>query len=293
MPPRRAAPGASRNDHPAAKSSLESGIVQITSTHNPRIKDLVKLEKRAERTQRRLTLVEGARETGRALAAGIVPVEAYLCPELAVGPEAAHLRTRLERLARERGTRLFTVTPEVFARLAVREESGGIMLVIPFVTMPLADLSLRRPPFVAVVDRPEKPGNLGAILRTADAAGVDAVVVCGGTDVHNPNVVRASLGTLFTVPVAEAPVAEVVRWLQAQAVRIVVADPAAPRRYTDADLTGPVAVVAGSEAEGLDPLWLAAADEQVAIPMFGQTDSLNLATSMALLLYEVIRQRRA
>jgi TrmH family RNA methyltransferase len=294
MPPRRDAPGAPQANPSSSKSGGEPGAVQqITSVHNPRIKDLLKLEKRAERIQRRLTRVEGAREAGRALAAGVVPVEAYLCPELAVGPEAAHLRARLERLARERGTRIFTVTPEVFARLVVREESGGIVLVIPFVTTPLADLPLRRPPFVAVVDRPEKPGNLGAILRTADAAGVDAVVVCGGTDVHNPNVVRASLGTLFTVPVAEAPAPEAVRWLQAQAIRVVVADPAATRRYTEVDLTGPVAVVAGSEAEGLDPLWLAAADEQVTIPMFGQVDSLNLATSMALLLYEVIRQRRA
>lgn len=293
MPPRSAAPGASQPASSSAKSGTEPGAVQITGTHNPRIKELLKLEKRAERTQRRLTRVEGAREASRALAASVVPVEAYLCPELAVGPEAEYLFTRLEHLARERGTRLFTVTPEIFARLAVREESGGIVLVIPFVTTPLADLPLRWPPFVAVVDRPEKPGNLGAILRTADAAGVDGVVVCGGTDVHNPNVVRASLGTLFTVPIAEAPAPEAVRWLQAQAIRIVVADPAATRRYTEVDLTGPVAVVAGSEATGVDPLWLAAADEQVTIPMFGQVDSLNLATSMALLLYEVIRQRRA
>ena len=265
--------------------------MHIASVHNARIKELLKLDKRAERTQRRLTLVEGTREASRALAAGVVPVEAYLCPQLAVGPETETLRADLERLARERAVRLFTVTPEVFARLAVREESGGIVLVIPYVTTALPALPLRQPPFLAIVDRPEKPGNLGAILRTADAAGVDGVIVCGGTDVHNPNVVRASLGTLFTVRVAEAPAAETVRWLRAHAIRVVVADPAAPRRYTDVDLTGPVAIVAGSEAQGLDPVWLAAADEQVTIPMFGQVDSLNLATSMALLLYEVIRQR--
>jgi len=143
-----------------------------------------------------------------------------------------------------------------------------------------------------VIDRPEKPGNLGAILRTADAAGVDGVIVCGGVDVYNPNVVRASLGTLFTVPVAEATPEAAIAWLRQRGIRLVATTPDAVTPYTAVDLTGPVAIVMGSEAEGLSAQWLAAADVRVVIPMFGQADSLNLATATALLLYEVVRQRR-
>jgi len=265
---------------------------QITSPQNPHLKDALKLEKRSERMQRRLTLVEGMREVSRALAAGVIPVAAFVCPER-VEQDARHgVLAQLARLDAERRCHLFTVTPEVFARLAVREESGGVVLVIPFLDTRLEHLPPRQPPFFAVIDRPEKPGNLGAILRTADAAGVDGVIVCGGVDVHNPNVVRASLGTLFTVPVAEATAAAALAWLRQRGVRLVATTPDAVTPYTAVDLTGPVAIVMGSEAEGLSAQWLAAADERVVIPMFGQADSLNLATATALLLYEVVRQRR-
>lgn len=264
---------------------------QITSPHNPHLKDALKLEKRSERTRRRLTLVEGAREVSRALAAGIAPVEAYVCPERIDQGEMRGVLAQLARLDAERRCRLFTVTPEFFARLAVREESGGVVLVIPFLDTRLERLPAPATPFFAVVDRPEKPGNLGAILRTADAAGVDGVIVCGGVDVHNPNVVRASLGTLFTMPVVETTDDAAIVWLRQQGIRLVAATPDAITPYTAVDLTGPVAIVMGSEAEGLSAQWLAAADLRVAIPMFGQADSLNLATATALLLYEVVRQR--
>ncbi len=263
----------------------------LTSLHNPHVKDVLKLEKRSERTRRRLTLVEGVREVSRALAAGITPVEAFVCPERVDQATMHGVLAQLARLDAERRCRLFTVTPELFTRLAVREESGGVVLVIPFLDTRLARLPVRATPFLAVLDRPEKPGNLGAILRTADAAGVDGVIVCGGVDVHNPNVVRASLGTLFTVPVAEATDAAAISWLRQQGVRLVATTPDAVVPYTAVDLTGPVAVVMGSEAEGLNAQWLAAADVRVVIPMFGQADSLNLATATALILYEVVRQR--
>jgi TrmH family RNA methyltransferase len=264
---------------------------QITSPHNPHLKDALKLEKRSERTRRRLTLVEGAREVSRALAAGIAPVEAYVCPERINQGEMRGVLAQLARLDAERRCRLFTVTPEVFARLAVREESGGVVLVIPFLDTRPERLPVPATPFFAVVDRPEKPGNLGAILRTADAAGVDGVIVCGGVDVHNPNVVRASLGTLFTMPVVETTDDAAIIWLRRQGIRLVATTPDAITPYTAVDLTGPVAIVMGSEAEGLSAQWLAAADLRVVIPMFGQADSLNLATATALLLYEVVRQR--
>ena len=263
----------------------------ITSPHNQRIKDTAKLEKRAERERRRATLVEGGREVSRALAAGVVPVEAFVCPELAGGADMQPALRQLDQLDRARRTALYTVTPEVFARLAVREESGGVVLVIPFLDTDLDHLPLRQPPFLVVVEGAEKPGNLGAILRTADAAGVDGVIACGGTDLHNPNVVRASLGTLFTVPVAAASTPETIQWLRRHGIRIVAATPDGAQLYTQAALRGPTAIVLGSEAHGLTADWLAAADDRVTIPMAGQADSLNLAASTAILLYEVVRQR--
>jgi TrmH family RNA methyltransferase len=263
----------------------------LTSPHNPHVKDALKLEKRSERVRRRLTRVEGAQEVRRALAAGIVPVEAFICPEIVAEKGMGDVVETLERLDAQRRTHLYTVTSAVFARLAMREESGGVVLIIPFLDTRLARLPQRECPFFAVIDRPEKPGNLGAILRTADAAGVDGVIVCGGVDVHNPNVVRASLGTLFTVPVAEATAQEAIAWLKSRGIRLIATAPKAHTLYTAVDMTGPVAIVMGSEAEGLSQEWLSAADVQAVIPMAGQADSLNLATATALMLYEVVRQR--
>jgi TrmH family RNA methyltransferase len=268
----------------------------IASLQNAHVKAVVKLGKRRQRDRTRTTIVEGTREIARALARGVTPVEAYVCDALVRDAEGQAIREQLEELAAARRTRLYPVTPEVFARMAYREESGGLLLVIPYLETDLNSLPLGDPPFLAVIEGVEKPGNLGAILRTADAAGVDGVIVCRApgqpaTDVHNPNVVRASLGTLFSVSVAEADSATVIDWLRARGARVVITSPDATTRYTRADMRGPVAVVMGSESHGLSPRWFAAADEQVVIPMHGMADSLNLATSTALLLYEVVRQR--
>jgi TrmH family RNA methyltransferase len=266
--------------------------ILITSPGNERIKQITKLAKPAERARRRLTLVEGERECGRALAAGLTPHEAYLCPAL-LAPTGQAVAEQLRRLDAARRTLLVEVTPEVFAKLAYRGDSGGLLLVLPYLDRTLADLDLPDPLFVVVIEGVEKPGNLGAVLRTADAAGVQAVIVtAGATDIHNPNVIRASLGALFSVPVVEATTAETVHWLRSRQARIVATRPDAAQRYTDVDYTGPVAIVMGAEATGLSATWSAAADEIVTIPMFGQVDSLNLATATALLLYEVVRQRR-
>ena len=145
---------------------------------------------------------------------------------------------------------------------------------------------------MAVLEGVEKPGNLGGVLRTADAAGVDAILVCGeGTDIYNPNAIRASLGAIFTVPVIAAATPTLIAWLKAQGLALVATTPAATQRYTQVDLTRPVAVIMGSEAEGLSADWLAAADQQVLIPMNGDVDSLNVSVATALLLYEAVRQR--
>ena len=194
----------------------------ITSLQNQQVKQVAKLEKRSERERERLLPVEGGREVSRALAAGHIPVAAYVCPELAADAEMAPVLQTLEQLDRAGRTRLYTVTPDVYAKLAMRESSGGVLLVIPYLETSLDALALPSAPLVAVVENAEKPGNLGAILRTADAAGVDGLIAChspgqaAGTDVHNPNTVRASLGTIFSVPLAEDGSEQVIAWLRAQ-----------------------------------------------------------------------------
>lgn len=271
---------------------IKPSLNKITSAQNQHIKDVVKLAKHTERNERRVTTMEGLREITRALAYGIVPTEAYVCLELVKGDEANRLLVQLQIFAQNRQTLFFAVTPEVFAKLAYRDNSDGFLLVIPYLERTLAQLPLSASPFLAVIEGVEKPGNLGAILRTADAAGVDGVIVCtGATDLYNPNVIRASLGTLFTVAVVEADTLETIDWLRQQQIQIVATTPDAKTLYTAVDMTGPVAIVMGSEAEGLGAAWLAAADKTVRIPMHGAADSLNLATSTALLLYEAIRQR--
>jgi RNA methyltransferase, TrmH family len=270
--------------------------MQISSLQNDRVKQVVKLSNRRYRDAVRLTVVEGVREVSRAWQQGIVPHEAYLCPPLLDSEMALSLVEELRTGAANGRFPLFEVTPEVFAKMAYRGQSGGILLLIPYLPLTLSQLSFGPCPFLVVIEGAEKPGNVGAILRTADAAGVDGLIVAqpateSGTDLHNPNVIRASLGTLFTVPVAAATTADLIPWLRARNIQIIATTPAGKRPYTAVDMTQPVAIVAGSEAHGLSHDWLMAAAEQVTIPMVGQADSLNLATATALLLYEVVRQR--
>lgn len=267
----------------------------ISSLQNPRLKDVVKLHNRRHRDTQQVMVVEGVRELGYALANGFTPREAFICPEL-MPQEATAVTQQLYHLHAQGQTLLFTVTPEAFAKMAYRAESGGVLALIPYWSRPWSTLPLAATPFLAIVEGGEKPGNLGAILRTADAAGVDAVIISEpetgeGTDIFNPNVIRASLGALFTVPVATAPTSELIPWLRAHNIQITAATPAGTTLYTAVDLRGPVALVMGSEAHGLSDAWLQAADLRLLIPMHGQVDSLNLSVSTALMLYEVIRQR--
>lgn len=267
-------------------------VTRITSLNNSRIKSVVRLNNRRQRDARRLTVVEGQREVLRALEAGIVPLEAYVCPDLIAGSDVYDV---LRRLAETGATQLFEVTPAIFEKMAYRGGSGGLLLVIPYLNYTFDDLRGAKIPFLVVIDGAEKPGNLGAILRTADAAGVDGLIFTGdeatSTDIHNPNVIRASLGAVFTVPVIPAPASEAITWLRGQGIRIVATTPEADEAYTAVPLTGPIAIVLGSEAFGLGNNWLRSADLKVRIPMQGVVDSLNLSVSTALLLYEVVRQR--
>jgi TrmH family RNA methyltransferase len=183
----------------------------------------------------------------------VIPRQAFVCPEIALaGMKAAESLALLEELDRQRRTHLFEIPAELYAKVAVRENSGGILLVVPYLTRKLDDLPRVPHPLYAIIEGVEKPGNLGAILRTADAAGVTGVIVsAGATDIHNPNVLRASLGAFFTVPICESPPVETIAWLQHNRVQIVAATPEADILYTQTNLRYATAIVLGSEAFGL------------------------------------------
>ncbi len=263
-------------------------MIRIDSPRNDRVKELVRLRRRNARDEAGLILVEGYREVRRALDHGVRPSALYYAPPLFQGTNEPGLIAR----CREAGADLFECAETVFRKLSYRDRPDGLLLVAPQIRLGLDDLRLPPAPLLLVCERIEKPGNLGTMLRSADAAGTDAVLVCDGcTDIHNPNTVRASVGALFTRPVVEAATAEALPWLRARGVQIVAAAPAADRLHTEADLTGPVALVVGAEQYGLTDPWLAGADTRVRIPMCGDCDSLNVAAAATILLFEAVRQR--
>ncbi len=260
----------------------------ITSTSNPRIKSLIKLNRKSERISTGLMPVEGIREISRALKAGIEFREAFYCPDIANGPQSKEL---VERLGAA-GTQMTEVSSHVFGKIAYRERVGGIVAVAVRRDYPLGDLPAGDNPLLLVVDHIEKPGNLGAVFRSADGAGATGIIVSDpSAEISNPNVIRASLGTVFSVPKAVAPAQDVIRWLKARRIAIIAATPDADTAWSDVDLTLPTAIVLGSEDRGLGDEWLNAADVRVNIPMRGRADSLNVSAAAAILLYEALRQR--
>ncbi len=263
---------------------------QISSLQNPRLKQLVKLRDRRSRDDAGVFLVEGYREIRRALEKAVPLTELYYAPGWFLGENEPAL---LEQAARA-GAKLFELTKEAFAKIAYRERPDGLVAVAPQWRKTLADLDplLKATPFLLVVEAIEKPGNLGTILRSADAAGCQAVIVCDPvTDLFNPNVVRASTGVLFSVPCLVADSAETQAWLRERKIRIVATTPAAKQLHSEANLSGPLAVVMGSEQFGLSDFWLKSADALVRIPMAGQADSLNVAMATIITLFEAVRQR--
>jgi len=262
----------------------------IDSPSNPRVRAAAALRDRRDRDATGRTLVDGAREARRALEAGARVVTAFTCPDLLSGEDGD---AALE-LARSRGTEIIELSRRAFEKVAYGDRADGIVLVVEVPPTDLATIDLaglEHPPLVVVTEGLEKPGNLGAILRSADGSGADALVAIGGTDLFNPNVVRASVGTIFSVPIAAATAAATRAWLRERGLRIVTARVDADRLHTDADLAGPLAIVLGSEAEGLSAAWLGADVEPVRLPMLGIADSLNVSVAAAVLLYEARRQR--
>jgi TrmH family RNA methyltransferase len=262
----------------------------ITSLQNPKIKDAVKLKERRARNETDLFLIEGYRELKRALDAKREVETLFFCPEFFLGSNE-------KTLIDSAGGRALECTKEVFEKLSYRDRPDGLVAVAKQQHLGLPDLekilSKKKNPFLLIAESIEKPGNLGTILRSSDAAGVDAVIVCDPTtDIHNPNVVRSSVGTLFTQPVVEATSEEMLRFLKEKKIAVVSATPHAKQEFTESDLSGALAIVVGTEQYGLSENWMKSADTAVMIPMMGVADSLNVASATTLLLYEALRQRR-
>lgn len=263
----------------------------ITSPSNPRLKALSGLRRRRGREEARQSLVEGYEELCLALEAGVRPETVFYCPELMLD---AGTQTRLVEDVRSRGVDTVRLSRQAFEKAAYREGPDGFLAVVPTISRVCTDLELPSAAMVLVCEAVEKPGNLGAMVRTADAAGVDAVVAADPvTDWGNPNVVRASKGTVFSVPVASDPTDVALDWLEARGIALVAATPDTDLLHTDVDYTGPVAVAVGAEKHGLSAALLERAAYRIRIPMVGKANSLNVATSAAIVLYEAVRQRGA
>jgi RNA methyltransferase, TrmH family len=263
--------------------------MKLTSSQNPKVKAVVALRRGRERREAGVMLVEGFEELSLAIESGVRPLELYYCPELMAGSGQMALLAR----SGVPPSAQFEVSRPVFEKIAYREGADGWLAVAPAVATNLHELRVPPGSFFLVCEAVEKPGNLGAMLRTAEAAGVHGVIAVETvTDWGNPNIVRASKGALFSVPVAEASRAEALEWLKQHGIKLVAATPAAEEGYTQVDLTGPVAVAVGAEKPGLTGALMEAANQLVRIPMAGRVDSLNVATSAALLMYEVVRQRQ-
>jgi TrmH family RNA methyltransferase len=260
----------------------------ITSRQNARVKEAAKLRDRRARERQGRFVIDGAREILRAVAAGIDIVEAFVCAELCVNAEAREAVAKLEKSSAE----IATVTDEVFEKLCFGEGRDGLVAVAATPTRGLDRLQLPPAPLVAVIEGVEKPGNVGAVMRSADGAGVDAVIVADPrTDLFNPNTIRASLGTVFGAGVCTATTAETLVWLRGLGVPVYAAKPQAAVAYSAADYRRGAAIVLGSEAEGLSAAWNAAGLTPIALPMRGMADSLNVSATAAVLFYEAQRQR--
>ena len=260
----------------------------ITSAQNPRVKHACSLRERRERDREKVTVLEGYRELSRALALGIRFRECFFAPELFLGENEPALIEEIEKS----GAETFQTTGTILRKLAYRERPEGLIAVVEMEKKGLENMPVVPNGLYLVAETIEKPGNLGSILRSADAVNATGVIICNRqTDLFNPNVIRASTGAIFSVPVAECTSEEAVSWLKSHSIRSLAATPHTDLIYTENDMTGPTAIVVGAEQYGLSEYWLKHADVQVVIPMLGKMDSLNVATAATLLLYEAARQR--
>lgn len=255
---------------------------EISSLQNARVKRVVRLQRKASfRRSEGLTVIEGAREVSRAIENGWVPTELWLSP-----------RAEFDCSDPSRAASVVRCSESVFDKITYRDHPDGLLAVGPLVGCSLDEIAWSENPLVLVAEGVEKPGNLGALLRTADGAGVDAVIVCNpATDLNHPNVIRNSIGTLFYLPVAQTSSEEALAFLKERGIAILSAVPDGSTFYSDCDLSGPLAIAVGAEDRGLSAHWKRSADLNVKIPMRGKNDSLNVSVAAAIFLYEAVRQR--
>ncbi len=260
----------------------------ITSLQNPRVKEAIRLRSARHRKKQQRFLIDGARELLRAITAGMPLCEAFICESLCASPDS---RQAVQLLHQGR-TECWHVSAEVFAKLSFGERQEGVLAIAHTPRQELATLETRGSGPIIVIEGVEKPGNVGAILRSSDAAGVSAVIVAEpATDLLNPNCIRASLGAVFTVPTCTTTSVAALDWLRQRGAKMFAARVDGRVNYTDSDLRGRCAIILGSEAEGLSTVWQAADVTAIHLPMYGVVDSLNVAAAASVLLYEALRQR--
>lgn len=259
---------------------------RISSPQNPKIKNLKKLEKASERKGQNLILIEGLRETVLAYRAGYEIESLFVCEEI--------LKEQKEYSLAElsKTTNQFSITKAVYDSLAYRETTEGIIATAIPENLSLENLKLKKNCLVLVIEAVEKPGNLGAMLRTCDAADVDAVIICDAkTDVYNPNVIRSSVGTVFTNKIAVCETKQAIDFLKKNNITTYAAELSATKFHYEQNFKIATAIIVGTEATGLSEEWISAADEKIKIPMLGEIDSLNVSVSAGILLFEAVRQR--
>lgn len=260
---------------------------KITSVQNPKVKHILQLGKSSERKSQGLFIAEGLREIQLSYGAGYRFSYLFYCPEVGQSEEVSNLVYLLKS-----ETNIYEVSKPVFEKVAYRENSDGLLAVGISVYLKLEDLKLKPAPLIIVLEKVEKPGNLGAILRTADAARVDAILVCDPlTDIYNPNVIRSSIGCVFTSKVVCCSSQEALDWLNNSAIRTYAAALTAKHWYHETSFKEASAIVMGTEADGLSDFWLNKATDQIKIPMLGKIDSLNVSNATAILVFEAMRQR--
>lgn len=260
---------------------------KISSVQNTKVKNVIHLAKASERKEQNLFVAEGFREINLAANAGFEIKSLFYCPEVGRSKDVSDLVVSLSKK-----TTVFEITDAVFAKMAYRENSDGLIaLAVPRYLKP-DELKLKKNPLLIVLEKVEKPGNLGAVLRTADAAAVDAVLVCDPhTDIYNPNVIRSSIGCIFTNQVVCCTSQEAIAWMRKKNIKSYAAALTASGWYHETEMTGATAIVLGTEADGLTDFWLNGCDAQIKIPMLGQIDSLNVSNATAIMVYEALRQR--
>ena len=262
--------------------------MELTSLKNVKVKYVYKLRNRRFREKEQKTLLEGYRELTRSSEYGMKVLEVFYCPSMFLGENEFPLLRELE----EQGIKTFEVTEPILEKIAYRDRPEGLIAVAEIQSHTLKDIPVVENGLYLIAESIEKPGNLGSILRSADASGVDGIILCDKcTDIYNPNVIRASTGALFSVPLAECTAQEAFDWVQQNNIKVLAATPHTNNSHTDADMTQSIAIAVGTEQSGLTDFWMDSADIKVKIPMLGKIDSLNVATATTIMLYEAARQR--